>query len=55
MVDNAVYHNSGRVQQYLEKNADFGKFTSLPPYSPFLNSAEWLWRSGKMKMRRVFR
>ena len=27
----------------------------LPPYSPFLNPAEWLWRNGKAKIRRTFR
>ena len=42
IVDNAAYHNSGRVRRYLEKNDDFIKLTFLPPYSPFLNPAEWL-------------
>ena len=55
VADNAAYHNSGRVRRHLEKNDNFVKLTFLPPYSPFLNPVEWLWRSGKMKIRRIFR
>ena len=55
IVDNAAYHGSGRVRLHLKKSDDFAKRGFLPPYSPFLNSAEWLWRSGKMKIRRIFR
>lgn len=55
VVDNAAYHNSGRVQRYLKKNNNFVKLIFLPPYSPFLNPAEWLWRNGKAKIRRTFR
>ena len=51
-VDNAAYHNSGRVRRYLEKNEDFIKLIFLPPY---LNPAEWLWRNGKAILRRTFR
>ena len=55
IVDNAAYHNSGRVRRYLEKNDDFVKLIFLPSYSPFLNPAEWLWRNGKAEIRRIFR
>ena len=55
VADNVAYHNSGRVRRYLEKNDDFVKLAFLPPCSPFLNPAEWLWRSGKMKIRRIFK
>ena len=55
IVDNAAYHNSGRVRRYLEKNDNFVKLIFLPPYSPFLNPAEWLWRNGKAEIRRIFR
>ena len=55
VADNAAYHNSGRVRRHLERNDDFVRLTFLPPYSPFLNPAEWLWRSGKMKIRRIFK
>ena len=47
IVDNAAYHNSSRVKRYLKKNSDFIKLIFLPPYSPFLNPAEWLWFNGK--------
>ena len=55
VADNAAYHNSRRVRRYLERNDDFVRLTFLPPYSPFLNPAEWLWRRGKMKIRRISR
>ena len=55
VVDNAAYHNSGRVRRYLKKNNNIVKLIFLPPYSPFLNPAEWLWRNGKAKIRRTFR
>ena len=55
VVDNAAYHDSGRVRRYLSKNDDFVKLIFLPPYCPFLNPAEWLWRNGKARIRRTFR
>lgn len=55
VADNAAYHSSRRVRRYREENDDFVKLTFLPPYSPFLNPAEWLWRSGKTKIRRIFK
>ena len=55
VVDNAAYHNSRRVRRYLEDNDDFVKLIFLPPYSPFLNPAEHLWREGKAILRRTFR
>ncbi len=55
MVDNAAYRNSGRVRRCLEGSDDLIRLLFLPPYSPFLNPAEWLWRSGKAEMRRIFR
>ena len=55
VVDNAAYHNTKRVRRYLEKNGDSVRLMFLPPYSPFLNLAEWLWRDGKAVLRRTFR
>lgn len=55
IVDNAVHHDSRRVRRYLERNGGLVKLLFLPPYSPFLNPAEWLWRKGKTKIRRMFR
>ena len=55
IVDNVAYHNSGRVRRYLEENDDLVRLIFLPPYSPFLNPAEWLWRNGKAEIRRIFR
>ena len=55
IVGNVAYHNSGRVRRYLEENDDFVRLIFLPPYSPFLNPAEWPWRSGKTKIWRIFR
>lgn len=43
------------VRRYLEENDDFVKLIFLPPYSPFLNPAEYLWRDGKVRLRRTFR
>lgn len=50
IVDNVTYHNSGRVRRYLEENDDFVRLIFLPPYSPFLNPTEGLWRNGKAKI-----
>ena len=55
VADNTAYHDSGRVRRYLKKNDDFVKLIFLPPYLPFLNPAELLWRKGKAKIRRTFR
>ena len=55
IADNVAYHNSGRVRRYLEESDDFVKLIFLPPYSLFLNPAEWLWRNGKAEIRRIFR
>ena len=55
VVDNAAYHDSGRVRRYLEKSDDFIKLMFLSAHSPFLNPSKWLWRNGKAEMRRTFR
>ena len=55
IVDNATYHDSRSVWRYLKRNSSFVKLLFLPPYSPFLNSAEWLWRKSKARIRRTFR
>ena len=55
ILDNAAYHNTKRVRQYLEKNGDSVKLMFLPPYSPFLNAAEELWHQGKARIRLMFR
>ena len=44
VVDNVACHDSRRVWRYLEGNGSLVKLLFLPPYSPFLNLAEWLWR-----------
>ena len=43
------------MRRYLEENDDFVRLIFLPPHSPFLNPAEWLWRNDKAKIRRIFR
>ena len=43
------------MRRYLEDNDNFVNLIFLPPYSPFLNPAEWLWCNGKMEIRRIFR
>lgn len=40
---------------YLKRSGGFAKLQLLPPYSPFLNPAEWLWRKGRASIRRTFR
>ena len=55
IIDNAAYHNSGSVRRYLEENDNFVNLIFLPPSSPFLNPAEWLWCNGKVEIRRIFR
>ena len=52
---NAAYHSPGRVRRHLEENSDFVRRIFLPPYSPFLNPAEHLWRVGKARLCRTFR
>lgn len=55
ITDNAAHYNSGRVRRYLEENDNFVNLIFLLPYSPFLNSVEWLWCNGKVEIRRIFR
>ena len=39
----------------MQQNRDFVRLMFLPPYSPFLNPAEHLWREEKARLRRTFR
>ena len=49
ILDNARYHYSGPVQEYLEKNSRIN-LVFLPSYSPELNLIERVWRFFKKKV-----
>ena len=45
--DNAPYHTSGKVQDFLRAHADRLAVYQLPPYSPELNPIERVWKKAK--------
>ena len=45
--DNAPYHTSGRVQDFIRAHADRLAVYQLPPYSPELNPIERVWKKVK--------
>ncbi len=45
--DNAPYHTSSRVQEFIKQHADRLTVYQLPPYSPDLNPIEKLWKKVK--------
>jgi len=45
--DNAPYHTSGRVQDFLRAHAERLAVYQLPPYSPELNPIERVWKKAK--------
>ncbi len=45
--DNASYHTSGQVQDFIRQHADRLTVYQLPPYSPELNPIEALWKKVK--------
>lgn len=49
ILDNARYHHSKQVQEFLSKNPRI-QFKFLPPYSPNLNLIERLWKFLKKKV-----
>ena len=53
ILDNARYHNSQTVRDYVESRNGNVVLCFLPPYSPFLNPAEALWKYGKGIIRRM--
>ena len=55
IMDNAAYHKSKKVRDYVESRGGRVKLIFLLPYTPFLNPAENLWRRGKALMRRARR
>jgi len=42
--DNASYHKTKVIKNFLEKNSSFVKVEFLPPYSPELNPIETVWK-----------
>ena len=47
ITDNASYHKSKKLREYLAGTYDEVKMEYIPPYSPDLNRIEWLWREIK--------
>ena len=47
ITDNAVYHKSKKLREYLATTNDDVKMEHILPYSPDLNRIEWLWREIK--------
>ena len=45
--DNAPYHTSGKVQDFIRAHADRLAVYQLPPYSPELNPIERVWKKAK--------
>ena len=53
ILDNAPYHKSQMVRDYVESHNGNLKLYFLPPYSPFLNPAEAIWKYGKRAIRQM--
>ena len=47
IIDNARYHKSSEVKQWVEKHLEKIKLHSLPKYSPKFNAVEYIWRKIK--------
>ena len=47
MVDNASYHTSNEVKEFIEKHKDKIRLFFMPPYAPELNPAEQVWNEIK--------
>ena len=47
ITDNAPYHKSPKVHEWLKGKEDLVEFHFLPAYSPKLNAVEYLWRKTK--------
>ena len=54
IADNASYHKSGPVQQYVEKESGNVVIDHLPKYSPELNPDEQVWNHAKNRLARLF-
>lgn len=50
IADNARYHHSKRVQEFLEENKGSIMMAFLPPYTPELNPDEQVWNYAKREM-----
>jgi len=50
IADNARYHHSKRVQEFLEENEGSIMMAFLPPYTPELNPDEQVWNYAKREM-----
>jgi transposase len=53
IVDNATFHQGGRIAQLIEEAG--GKLIYLPPYSPDLNRIEKCWAWLKSRIRKLLR
>lgn len=49
IVDNARYHKSSKVKQWLKDKDHLIELHYLPPYSPELNAAESVWKETRRK------
>jgi transposase len=49
ILDNARYHRANIVKEWHSKLQERISFHFLPPYSPELNAAEYVWRATKRK------
>jgi putative transposase len=47
ITDNAPYHKSPKVREWLKGKEDLIEFHFLPAYSPKLNAVEYVWRKTK--------
>ncbi len=45
--DNASWHKSKKIRQWLEENPGIVKLMNFPPYSPDLNPMEHVWKEMK--------
>jgi transposase len=49
ILDNATYHKGPAVRKWLEGKQDRIELHYLPPYSPKLNAAEYVWKETRRK------
>ena len=52
IVDNATYHRSKKVKEYIAENKVVLEY--LPPYAPELNPDEQVWNHAKARLSKLF-
>lgn len=51
--DNASWHKSNKVKEWLVKNPNIIKLANFPPYSPQLNPQEHVWKEVRRELSEI--